>query len=393
MHQNDYIKKFAVKIKYDDFQGTGVIIRSNNAFYIITAKHNFKESDSETHIDVKKYRLEKNINNIEIIPDNGNCTFGVCKILLFKEDLDLIIFSVENIPLYLKNIECIKILEGKHYDNNYFLYGYPIDKSGRSLSFIYSNEINDNKFRLDGIKNIREKYLSGFSGSGLFVKKDKIYYLVGMVIKSEDGLFNYEAINLSSLIDKIKSISSIESKFHIKNKRRNKTMSDNTKNNPVFNIGSNNGAINTGSGNQYNNCTVGGGESSMDTAMELFYSERYREAKDMFSGFFHENDDSKIYYIISSLSNVKISNIKKSDINQFYKLIENMSSNKYQKLSNYLWLIIFYEYTNTYSTPLKLDRQHKERRSIAFSEALNNNEKKIFSNINTVTEKSDLLSI
>jgi len=393
MRPHDYIKQFSLQIKYH-LQGTGVLVRSNEDFYLITAKHNFKKETSDKHTDVKKYSLEKNINNIKIISSNGKSIFYANKILLFQDKLDLIIFSIRNTSSYFENIDSIKILDGKHYNNNYFLYGYPCDKSGRALSLSQTHEINKNQFRLESKKNIKSKYLTGFSGGGLFVEIDEIYYLVGILIQAEDGFSNCKAVNLSSLVDEIISISSIQCKLHFakKNKVRDKPMSNDNSNNPVFNIGSNNGAINTGSGNQYN-YGIEKEKSSMNTAMQLFDSEKYGEAKNMFSEFFDENDESKIYFIISSLSNVTISNIKKSDINQLYNLVDSISSNKYKKMSNYLWLIIFYEYTNFHSTPFKLDRQHKDRRSIAFSELLNNDEKKIFSSITTVTEKSTLLLI
>ncbi|CAA6798448.1 MAG: DNA double-strand break repair Rad50 ATPase [uncultured Sulfurovum sp.] len=200
------IGKYAVKIKYH-LTGSGVLIKVDESVtYLITAKHNFKKKLSDTYKSVKIFELEKKLDEISITRDNGEKICTIQSIVYEESDLDLIIFKVSTDSSYIKNLPSVSILKDNYALKEYFFYGYPNDGEGtivEELNRPSYYETREHIFRLNGHKGQKEKYLKGFSGSGLFTECDDIIYLIGIVIKVDDKLFHYECIDLSKIIESI----------------------------------------------------------------------------------------------------------------------------------------------------------------------------------------------
>lgn len=200
------IGKYAVKIKYY-LTGSGVLIKVDESVtYLITAKHNFKKESSDTYKSVKIFELEKKLDEILITRDNGEKICTIQSIVYEESELDLIIFRVSTDSSYIKNLPSVSILKDNYSLKEYFFYGYPNDGEGtivEELNRPSYYETKEHIFRLNGHKGQKEKYLKGFSGSGLFTECDDIIYLIGIVIKVDDKLFHYECIDLSKIIKSI----------------------------------------------------------------------------------------------------------------------------------------------------------------------------------------------
>jgi len=200
------IEKYAVKIK-DTLTGSGVLVKVNeDTTYLITARHNFKKDAKETYKSVKILELEQRLNKISISKDGEENICTLKSIVYQESELDLIIFSVTTDSSYIKNLPIINILKDDYPFKEYFFYGYPKDERGTPIEELKRPSYYETEkymFRLNGHKGQKEKYLQGFSGSGLFTEYDEIIYLIGIVIKVDDKLFHYECIDLSKIIDSI----------------------------------------------------------------------------------------------------------------------------------------------------------------------------------------------
>ena len=203
-HVIDKVEMLTVKItlKIDDSSevGTGVILQSNNEFYVITVHHTIfgKNADYKTKIE-----------NL-IVEDFTGTNISILNI----ESLNtLALLKIDNLNFELPKLV---VLDKAYYDKKYYLRGFPEAINGGNNSHPFNdvtcdqititsitlkiNNMNDDSSVDDAIDNI-----NGLSGSGVFFEQYNKLYLVGCIneLLTPSGVFNGAKAN--SLIDLYKS--------------------------------------------------------------------------------------------------------------------------------------------------------------------------------------------
>ena len=227
----DYIKQYTVKViykKYNIREGSGFLVKINETtIYLFTVKHNFKVEDDDEHTDVDISELGNSLDFITVTKGDKNKILDIESLLFAVEELDLLVFRIRNLNFEMNEnipISCDFLQDSRFHEEKCCFYGYPQDKDGRAeINLIHTSTNKEkNSFILKRGLNIKNtNYFSGYSGSGVFIKKNNVYYIVGIVIKADDELDNFEVIELSKVIDKInkklteKSLKNIKVKRHI----------------------------------------------------------------------------------------------------------------------------------------------------------------------------------
>jgi len=228
---SDKIKPYSMIVKWNNkLAGSGVLVKSkDNKCYLFTARHLFKiQGDrSTTFKEVKEAFIKEELKNISVNKEIFDNDIGVDELLYFREDLDLVVFSLKEEPP-IQHLPIVKILKNDHQTQNYYFYGYPDGSNNtghliKDSKYIQSNEEEKHVFRLSAENNFDGEDISGYSGSGIFVEskeeievdngeviENSIIYLVGLLIRAEDRLTYYEGVDLSGIIDDIKHKSNIE---------------------------------------------------------------------------------------------------------------------------------------------------------------------------------------
>lgn len=218
----DYVEQYAVKVVYTNFnkvrRGSAVVVKVNaSTCYIFTAKHNFKEEDDDSYRDVDIQELENSLNLVEIKTDHQQ---NICKLksIIFQDDtLDLIMFEVEGINSdFIQKLPITDdfLKDERFHEEKCFFYGYPEKKEGiPEIDLVHINtKKKSNTFILKrGLNITNREYFSGYSGSGVFIKKNNVYYIVGIVIKADEKSDNFEVVDLSKIIGTINQ--TLEQKF------------------------------------------------------------------------------------------------------------------------------------------------------------------------------------
>ena len=379
----DDIHKNIVRVN----EGSGIILKNDNKHYVFTAYHNVKYSiHYDESVDIKNDR------NIKI---NINKSY-------YQEDKDIALFEVD----YINDISVFKADNDIKSNDKITFIGYPdkgnskrkrlsgvIDEWTDKTSIKVSDNINPS-FVEDERAN---KVIVGFSGSAVFKTNDDEISFIGLLKSLPEKDLYYNEINCIPISDILNFLEENNLSIIKYLMKRKKTMLPEEKisNNPVFSFGnnntSNNSQINTGNGTINVSYEGSKKEVSINDAKKLFNSKKYIQAKEIFSNLMPDNDECKILFILCSLSRVKISNINKYVIEDLYDLLDEITDENFKRISNHLWLVIFYEYTNAHSIPQKLDNQHKERRSFAIRNTLKSEEKNILNDIKMVSEKSTFL--
>ena len=203
-HIIDKVEMLTVKIKLnidDSIEiGTGVILQTNNEFYIITVHHTVfgKDSDYETKIE-----------NLIVEDFNGDNI----PVLNIESLNTLALLKIDSVNLELPRL---LVLDKAYYDKKYYLRGFPqaIDGGNNSHPFndvscdqstttsitLKINNMNDDSSGEDVIENI-----NGLSGSGVFFEQFNKLYIVGCIneLLNSSGVFNGAKSN--TLIDLYKS--------------------------------------------------------------------------------------------------------------------------------------------------------------------------------------------
>lgn len=200
----DLIKKVTIKIEVsvdkNIEKGTGVLIKQNEKFYVLTVHHCIYGKSYPYH-DTKA-------ENISFKFEQDVCTdiIKAKSIIDFKQNLVLMeidSFEVENIEF--------KCLDTVYDEKKYFLRGYPSALNGEPHNF--TAKCNDRDVGTIGfsmtLDNLTDDtsgenastYISGLSGSGVFFSENHQLYLVGLVnsLGNANGVFN--RINCMKLID------------------------------------------------------------------------------------------------------------------------------------------------------------------------------------------------
>jgi hypothetical protein len=223
---SDYIKQYSVQIKSSfGKDGSGILIKTNDTIYLATATHNFTNKEGKNtwryaDRDIKKSKIK--FNEIQVLnQDKKAC--DIQKLIYLYEDF--IIFEVRS---YLKLIDNIEVLEKNSISDSlkYFFHGYSAEEGEGYIDGLGSrNDIGDNKYKLTDSTQRRMTYVKGFSGSGVFVKINEVYYLTGILLEKSDEASSYTIFNIAEIIgiinEKIKDSNLVpirigESNFHLK---------------------------------------------------------------------------------------------------------------------------------------------------------------------------------
>lgn len=184
---------FRITVKITDSNsltiGTGFIINQSNLgkhFYIVTAAHCLYEDGDEFQSLKKTIFLEifnpfqNEYKSIEIYTNEK---------LIFKTvEKDLAIFLLDKKMIDFE-IPQIKILKNHIQNKKYIVKGFPQVTNGKEIVTIHpiwNQVLNDRIFNLTLIEDYNDYNINGFSGSGIFLKDDKDYYLIGVFTRYRD---------------------------------------------------------------------------------------------------------------------------------------------------------------------------------------------------------------
>jgi len=208
INKSEFIKQYSVKIKtpFEEnnsyCEGSGVFIKTKNNCYLATAKHNFTDRERRG-VDKWKLvdmdRLALNLHQIEVFNgDKEVC--NISKILYDYEDF--IIFKIKNHEKFTEHLNVIEILNEKIPDDiEYFMQGYSAQDGDGYISTLHSrNSIGNYQYTLTNSTPYEVSHIKGFSGSGVFIKDENIYYLVGILLKRNDNASNFTIFNLPKII-------------------------------------------------------------------------------------------------------------------------------------------------------------------------------------------------
>ena len=205
------ISPYSVKVIWGKEEvGSGLLVRSiNDTYYLFTVRHLFKKGTDTNYKDVTESSIREELKNISIAKKSFKNDIFVDDFLFF-DNTDLLIFSLKD--KIILDLPKINLLEGNHQKETYFFYGYPKgskdfekNTTGTIEEGIYSQPSEEEKifFRLSATKNIDGDAVSGYSGSGIFRKKDKNIYLVGLFSRAKEELSYYECVDLVAIIGDI----------------------------------------------------------------------------------------------------------------------------------------------------------------------------------------------
>ena len=196
----DNISNYRVKIVYrEKEEASGVIVKLDefpNNFFVLTSKHTFGDT-----IVIDEVSILDNQNNI--IPFKSFIVLS----------LDIIVFIFENIACSaIKSLDKIKIAQIEKDFGDAIFSGYPSNVDGAYCEKCeYHEEIKteDNLYRILPKKNT-DSYMAkglknskGYSGSGLFIKSESNYELVGIIKEHESSKSAFHYIALAPLKDEI----------------------------------------------------------------------------------------------------------------------------------------------------------------------------------------------
>jgi hypothetical protein len=150
----------------------------------------------------------------------------------------LVFFSLKNKGQdklsYIQELPKITIFNDKLLkEYNYSFYGYPKNVKDGFLShgtYNLHNERDNIIFNLLDIdKHIDSDAVAGYSGSGVFlnIKNTKEVYLVGLVIRAEEGIPHFEIIDLEKVNEKINKVLTEQNLPLLHDEVRKKEQSDN----------------------------------------------------------------------------------------------------------------------------------------------------------------------
>jgi len=198
----DNIANYRVKIVYrKKEEASGVIVKLDefpNNFFVLTSKHTFDDT-----IVIDEVSILDNQNNI--IPFKSFIVLS----------LDIVVFIFENVACSaIKSLDKIKIAQIEKDFGDAIFSGYPNNVDGAYCEKCdYHEEIKteDNLYRILPKKNT-DSYMAkglknskGYSGSGLFIKSESTYELVGIIKEHESSKSAFHYIALAPLKDEIMS--------------------------------------------------------------------------------------------------------------------------------------------------------------------------------------------
>ncbi len=231
----DDVKELAVKISYiankeNARESSGVIVRPKNEtdyFFVLTAKHSFKENDEQAFNDVNVEKLK--LTNITVIHEENK---NLRPFKIIDTEFDLVVLVIKNSFCVENNLATTKILDGQFIECG--LFGYPNIAEGDldCLKCTYLMSQNNNEYQIESNKTLHSSYkdevetTKGFSGSGVFTQVNDKYLLAGIISEVVPHRGSFKCINLSYVLSKISlekyggietiSLESPSTKVHIK---------------------------------------------------------------------------------------------------------------------------------------------------------------------------------
>ena len=190
----NFFDQIVVKIVYKRNYGSGVLIsnRENNTLYMISAWHCFLKEQSLEKQEIHIYRQMNNemkelsIDIIETIIDENN---------------DIIIFDIK----YISNLPYYQIMNLKESDS-VSIVGFPFSLSGdicKTHRYNLNSTVNsfpdnskiilDCNRPLETYESTAKDNVSGYSGCGIFSKRNDSYFLHGIItnLGSPQGTFGF----------------------------------------------------------------------------------------------------------------------------------------------------------------------------------------------------------
>jgi len=215
MNMNEEIEKYTIHLKFQDKNGSGVVIKpfiQSDYCYIFTAKHTFEEED--------KYGSKEFFSPIDYLDEFKIVTSPFSKfkinsiITLENENIDLLIICIENNNYsFWKDIPIIKIFGNELKKNmDYVIAGFPKIREHNTIAFydmsFHQNHTHsiiefESKKSLTTFNSDEMDTNSGISGGGVFVQGDNNeLYLVGIEFAYQPSS-SFNCISLTDLIDDI----------------------------------------------------------------------------------------------------------------------------------------------------------------------------------------------
>jgi hypothetical protein len=207
-----HLSQFAVRLSTKKTVcGSGVIAYTNpqkNLIYIVTAKHCLFNKSGEIKPDITVDFCNSSNNTFQSVkPDNillpsENSDYDIA-ILIISDNLIHDLFKVIP-PILLSNTI-------PQTETSYYFRGFPIGSAGfpENLSCLYSDDLSKilkliPKSPLETNTTVALSNVSNFSGSGVWVKHDDTFYLVGIVTDFKTTFSGFECekiFQINSILD------------------------------------------------------------------------------------------------------------------------------------------------------------------------------------------------
>ena len=186
MHEDLFISRVTVKVSDANQKiiGTGILINQgdlNEFIYFVTAAHCLYE-------DGDKFTCLREKIIVEIYNPNIDCYESI--VLFPKEnlisksiekDLAVIVFEKSRLSIEIPNTQ---ILKSRNSNNDFIIKGFPNATKGQEIDTIYpkwKQDLTESKrFNLTFQEDYNKFNVEGFSGSGVFLKVQDEYYLLGV---------------------------------------------------------------------------------------------------------------------------------------------------------------------------------------------------------------------
>ncbi len=200
------ISRITCLIETKEEKGTGIFVHPENSefVYFITAKHCLLGKDFSKSLDKENTKV-----SIPVLPGKGFETFCLKKAdnILFPGDpvIDcaIIIVRKEFLPSSCIDIPQVDCLEMRYTSGRCLFRGYPLaygNIEGVNIDVNYSdNDTVTTNTLLSCIDSDPLYNCKGFSGSGLFCRFDKKWYLSGIIYELQEPFQRFKVYNLSIL--------------------------------------------------------------------------------------------------------------------------------------------------------------------------------------------------
>ena len=211
----DDLEKYTVRISYDQRQGSGIIFLPNedsNYSYILTAKHNFKDSNDKLipkeNLSLKKIKIE--YREFDDVPFSQI----LCEDIIYHDELDLaiIIVSADTVKKVILKLSQLSILSIESFSQCIFK-GYPcVSKSSSTcLDGKYKERAERTTFKIkvDDLASYHQSEFQntrGFSGSGVLTPFNNEPFLVGLILEVKSAFnelkcLDFRYIDINSILE------------------------------------------------------------------------------------------------------------------------------------------------------------------------------------------------